>query len=116
MKPLFLRSAHTQDADHAPAEHTQPIPRSRSEYVHPSKRVAASSQRETSMTFQPTLTEPYSGPSASSSLPPEHTLPHPSQTDSSSTHATQKAHNRLNPPIEIRQMKLLIRRMQVVVR
>src|SRR3979490_2362557 len=36
--------------------------------------------------------------------------------NSSTTHAAQKPHNRLNPPIKVRQMKLLVRRMKIVVR
>src|ERR1700729_2175158 len=114
--PQFLRSVHTPDADPQPVGHTQPIPCSRSECARPHKTVVILSPHEAPKASRPALTEPCSGPFASSFLPPGHTLPSPAPTSSSTPQNTQKPHNRLNPPVKVGQMKLLIGRMKVIIR
>ncbi len=89
-------------------------------------RVEAFRRREQLEICHLNLAEPYSHPSASSDRQPKgiqrrqaagfqcdqefSTLP------SLRAHQLQPAHNRLNPPMKIAQIELLVRRMQIVVR
>src|SRR5882757_2531743 len=106
--------AHIPRVNPAPAEQTPPTPACCSKYERPHKPAAASSPHEAPMAFHPTPTEPCPGPSASSSHPRAHTRQHPAEP--SGTHTTQKPHDRLNPPMKVRQVKLLVRRMKIVIR
>src|SRR5262249_10762459 len=101
----------------APMERTLPTPVgcSVSEHRHTPSEVSLPHARPAA--DPPTPGVPYPSPFASSFHPPAHNHPHPKAFASSSdTHRTQKPHNRHNPTKKIRQVKLLIRRMEVVTR
>src|ERR1700738_769275 len=105
------------DEDPARSVHTRQTPPCLSAHSTPVTPAASSPQHDAKEADPPAPAKPCPGPSACSSLQQEHIHRSQKQEDGQPLrpHAAQKPHNRLDPPMKVRQMKLLVRRMKIVV-